>query len=438
MLRKGIFGALLAALLLTGCSMQTVDKMYCLPKRSEEYNNLQSVIDKAMIGLSYCAPLTGENQQTVQMADLDGDGVMEYLLFAKGSAEKPLQILIFQRTEEQYTLAWSIESYGAAFDQVEYVQMDGQPGVELVVGRQLSDQILRAVSVYTFSSGQAEELVTANYTKYLCCDLDLDTVSELFVLCPGQTDMDNGVAEIYRMADGVMVRSPEVNMSEPVDKLKRIITGALYGGQPAIYVASAVEENAIITDVYACVDGVFTNVSLSNESGTSVQTLRNYYVYADDIDDDGAVELPDLITMPPVDGAETAQEQYLIRWYALYPNGEEIDKMYTYHNFTGGWYLELDKNWTGGITVVQQENAYAFYLWDASDNQPEKVFTVFVFSGQDREEQAVAEDRFVLYKADTAAYAARLEPASGNIGVTQQMLIDSFHLIRQDWKTGET
>jgi len=75
---------LCAALLLSGCAMRTVEEMYALPRRSEEYNHLQSAIDAAMDGLSYSAPISGENQQTVQSADLDGDGVDECLVFAAG------------------------------------------------------------------------------------------------------------------------------------------------------------------------------------------------------------------------------------------------------------------------------------------------------------------------------------------------------------------
>ena len=85
----------LTALLFTGCAMQTVEEMYALPKRSEEFNEMQSAIDTAMYGMTYASPQSGENQQTVQMADLNGDGVDEILVFAKGATEKPLQFLIF-------------------------------------------------------------------------------------------------------------------------------------------------------------------------------------------------------------------------------------------------------------------------------------------------------------------------------------------------------
>ena len=56
---------LLVAILFTGCNMSTIDQMYCLPKRSEDYLNLQSAMNSAMSGLEYHAPISGEHQQPV-------------------------------------------------------------------------------------------------------------------------------------------------------------------------------------------------------------------------------------------------------------------------------------------------------------------------------------------------------------------------------------
>ena len=440
MKKKGILCTMLlmAALLLTGCAVRTADQMYQLPKRSEDFNNLQSAIDMAMADLEYCAPLTGENRQTVQMADLDGNGDMEYLLFAKGSAERPLRILIFDEVMDSFVHTDTIESNGSGFDLVEYVQMDEKPGVEVVVGSQLSDQVLRSVSVYTFSQSQAETLMSANYTKFLTIDLDEDNRSELFVLRPGQTVTDNGVAELYGVEDGTMERSNEVNMSGPVDHLKRIVIGKLYGGEAAVYAASTVGDTALITDVFAVQNDMLTNISFSNESGTSVQTLRNYYVYADDIDNDGAIELPYLITMKPLDSQDEADRHDLIRWYTMKADGSEVNKLYTYHNFVGGWYMELDSQWASRIAVQRQGNNYAFYLWDTGYQEAQKVMTVFALTGQNREVMSAEADRFILLKTESITYAASLEPAAQSYGITQQMVMRSFHLIQQDWKTGET
>ena len=42
----------MAALLFSGCAARTIEEMYALPKRSEEYNHLQSIIDSALYGMS--------------------------------------------------------------------------------------------------------------------------------------------------------------------------------------------------------------------------------------------------------------------------------------------------------------------------------------------------------------------------------------------------
>lgn len=435
---KCIILVLLAALTLSGC-MRTVDEMYRLPKRSEEFQDLQVAMDKAMSGLEYCAPLAGENQQTVQMADLNGDGIQEYLLFAKSDSERPLRILIFRKTGDTFLLAQTIESNGSSFDQVEYVQMDDTGGVELVFGSQLADQVLRSVSVYTFSDDLSGTLlVSANYSRFLTVDMDEDGRSELFVLRPGQSETDKGVALIYGVESGTLERTNEIKMSQPVENLKRVLVGDLHGGQPAVYVASAVDETALITDVYTFTEGKLANVSLSKETDTSVKTLRNYYVYADDIDNDGVVELPSLMPMKTVEESATPDRHQLICWYAMTASGDEVVKCYTYHNLVGGWYLELDSEWADRLMVLSQGSHYEFYAWDEAYESTQRLLTVYVLSGKDRVEQATADGRFLLYNTDKVIYAAALETAARAYGITQEGVTRNFKLIQQDWKTGET
>lgn len=185
-------------------------------------------------------------------------------------------------------------------------------------------------------------------------------------------------------------------------------------------------------------EGQFTNISFSNESGTSVQTLRNYYIYADDVDNDGVLELPSLIIMQSLDPRRQGEKQYLIRWYAMDLLGNEIDKCYTFHNFVGGWYLELDSAWADRVSVVQDGSDYVFHVWDEGLRKYETVFSIHALTGAGRDEQAQEAERFALYRTDSVVYAAKLEAAAVDYSVTKDDLISWFKLIRQDWKTGET
>ncbi len=425
----------LVTILLAGCNMMTIDQMYCLPKRSEQSLNLQAAIDEAMVNLEYAAPISGEHQQPVQMVDLDGDGSIECLVFAKGSGEKPIKVLIFRCVDDIYVLSDTLEGSGTAIEQVQYVPFSGKPGVEMVIGKQVSEQVVRPVSVYSMVEGKMEQLLTTHYTSFICADMDADGQSEIMILRPQEDASKNGVVELYSMSNGVVERSQEVTMSRPADSIKRIMVSRLNDGIPAVYVASDMDGSAIITDVYAMVNDAFTNVSLSNESGTSVQTLRNYYVYADDIDRDGILELPALI---PLSGTTNGSKdaQYLIRWYSMNSDGSVVNKLHTYHSFTGGWYLELDEKIVSNIRVAQLGNSYEFSILE-ENKQSSKLLTLYVFTGQEREELAVADNRFVLYRSESTVYAAHLDVASASYNITQESLKNGFHLITQNAANGQ-
>ncbi len=430
----------LLALLLTGCVLRTTDQMYCLPRRSQEYEALQAAIDDVMSGLKYCAPTSGENQQTLQMADLDGDGQEEAVLFAKsGENTDPLRIFVFEPTENGYSVLAELRGAGSAFEQVEYVQIDGQPGLEMVVGRQVGEGVPHSLAVYGFSAGKAQRLLSTGYTRFLTTDLTSSGSRELFVLTQDE-ETGKGRAELYLWGEEGMERSAEAVMSVSADKIRRLMPGNMCANTPAVFVASVYDETTISTDVYALLDGRLTNVSLSNESGTSVETIRNYYVYADDMDGDGLIELPKLL--PQAGAEETSGEaQGLIRWYNLTRSGGERDKLITYHNYAEGWYLILPEAWQDRISVLPGSDgsaeSYVFGHWK-EDGTMERLFTVYAFSGEDRETRAGAAGNFELGRKDDVIYCAALGTGAQASTLSQEDVSGLFHFIQIAWKTGET
>lgn len=434
--KKTAFAALIfwICMMSAGCAI-TVEQMYCLPQRSERYDNLQVVMEQAMDSLEYCAPVAGQNQQIVQMADLDGDRNSEIILFAKGGEEMPLKILLFAPDGEGYSYVTTIESTGTGFDQVEYVQMDGKPGLEIIVGRQVSDQVLGNVSVYSYSGGQIHQLLNTNYIKFLTVDLDADSRRDLFVIHPGMEDADRALACVYSIDQTEVERSAEAELSVPGENLKRIITGTLQTGERAVFVASTAGEETIITDVFALVQESFVNVAASSETG--VNTLRNYYVYADDIDMDGVVELPELITLKtPADEDANARE-HMIRWYSLTSDGRQEEKLYSYHNYLEGWYLEMDPQSVSRMFLLRDDTGgYQFHLWEEREDR-KLLFTVYRMTGEQRMDVMQRDELQEIYKTDNVVYAVKLEQAALEQGLTLEEITKRFHLIQTDWNTGE-
>lgn len=422
------------ALLLTGCGARTIDEMYCLPRRSERNNNLRTAIEASMSGRVYAAPVSGSNQESVQTADLDGDGKEEYVVFTKVLQDDSLQILLFnQMDDEKYELWETIVCKGASIEQVQYADIDDKPGCELIVGTQLNEKVTKTVSLYSFASGQTTKIKSMIYIKFVVCDLDRNGRSELMVIQNGEAEADSGSVRLYSYSDGNVVGSVEAKLSVPPEHIRRIAVNKLDSGEPAVYVASASNENAVITDIFALRDETFSNISQSTDLGTSMQTLRNYFIYAEDLNNDGILELPSLLSM-----MYNTTEQNLIRWFTIDINGRETDKLYTFHNIEDGWYIQLDGQWIDRFAAEKNETIYSFYMWNNSYGTAVPVFTVYTLTGKDRDIQAQEQNRFPLYRGEDVVYAAKLESGSAIYGMTESYLRSNFHLIRQDWKMTES
>lgn len=434
-------GVLLAALgitaLCSGCFVQSADELYALPRQSDAYYKLQealdSVVPKDAVALG---PDFGPNQQAVQMINLDNDPQDEVLAFVKAAGEKPLKVYIFDRTGDTYENTAVIEGDGAAFDSVEYVQLDGKPGMEILVGKRLGGEILKSLSGYAYEDGNLVELMAANYAEYTVADLDTDGFQDVFLLRMG-TEESRGVAELYRYHQGgLMEREQEANLSPEARDVKRIVTGQVSPGIPAVFVASAYEEDTIVTDIFAYRNQVFQNIS----SGLSVKTVRNYNVYATDIDGDGVIEMPNPVALPSnVAGEDT---YWTIDWYNLSPDGVTQTKMTTFHNYPGGWYLELPGSWRGRLSVerskeVEGVRGYCFRKWNGRGRETEEIFTLYAFTGENRETLAVADGRFLLAEKGETAYAAVLGESDWAKALNQEEMKEMFRFIHVDWNSGE-
>ncbi len=438
----GLFGLAALCMLLTGCLVQSMDELYMLPRQSEEYYDLQQAIDTVMTeGTSYAAPSSGSNQQPVQLADLDGDGEDEAIVFLRGSGENPLKLYLFDLVGETFENIAVIEGSGSSFDSVEYVQLDDEPGVEIVVGRQVSDQVLQALGVYSLHGDHVVELMNCNYTEYTVADLTGDGLGDVFVLrfdAEGRT----GVAELYTCVDGIMEREPEASMSTGVDSIRRIISGRIENDVPAVLVVSTFEESGIITDVFAMRGDVFTNITSGPGTDLSALTVRNYYVYATDVDSDAQIELPEPQQLTPAEGTEGTDTYWIIHWYSLSIDGTRTRKMTTYHNYSGGWFLVLPDEWLDGLSVSRSEEVsgvrgYVFSHRADTDEPAEEILTIYAFTGDERNTLAQSDGRFILGTKGDTTYAASIGSDVWARKLSEEEVKQRFQYIQIDWNTGE-
>jgi len=439
----------------TGCGSLTgdVDDLLSIPKIASEFSQLQEEIDKIMDASSeYAAPIGGANRQSVQLVDLNSDGVQEALVFTRTTHENPLKLCLISAVDGGYALKAEEELSGLNFTYVGYYDLNGDGLQEIIVGRTMGTGLSKAISVYTVNDDGFYELLSSTFTGYTVLDLNRDDQPELVMIRKNQSDLINTV-EVYKylISENALVLENSSQLSAGIDSVKLIKTGNLIDDIPAVFITSQYQTDSLITDIFAYREGKLENIALDKWTGVSREIIRNYSVYGSDIDSDGVFELPKVVEVEPYESMRSSSTFYKIIWrrYSLW--GAALDAMQTYHNYFDGWYFILPESWSNAVTIdrrdyVSGERTIVFSLFYRNLPEPIDALSIFTLTGDNKHDRLAIADRFQISNSSTrrasgsAIYAAYLYnlPASMSVyDIDKSYVIDSFRLISTDWLTEE-
>ena len=277
---KRMLGGLLLVVCLLGlggCVFGSVDEMYALPKSSEAYVNLQAKINEEKGTGEYIAPLNGENRQTIQLVDVDEDGLQEAVAFFRDAdADTPLRIVIFKQDDQgEYQVYARIQGVGSEIDSIEYVNLGGAGESDVLVSWQAGSS-LRTLVGYTITDGQPTEIMRSAYDRYLTADLDGDGQEEV-VLAQAEEESSSTRIEYYDSRDGVLTLTATSPLSDGTTDISSWSAGWLEETVPALFVTSYFGRDVLLTDVFVLDDQQgLRNIAWNPETRRSDSTFHYY------------------------------------------------------------------------------------------------------------------------------------------------------------------
>lgn len=428
--RPGAF-LLLAALLfcLSGCYSGNIDQYFSLPMASEEYRQLQSLIDEELAsGSEYAAPIHGSYRQSVQLSDVDGDGADEALAFFRDAAKNP-KINIYDSENGEYRLALSISGEGSSIRRIDYADLTGDGQKELLVSWQISSG-LSVLGVYSLAGWSGDVLLSTDSAEFVTGDINRDGCDELLNLRAANST--TYLVDQYTFPLGQEPQATSAALSAGISALQRLRMVTLAGDAPALLAESTLTTGDLVSDLFVCRDGSLINLTMNRTTQIS-ETRRSYsLVYAQDIDGDGSTEIPH----PQQLYSRGDEVFWSIAWFRYDASGRASTIMTTYHCVTDNWYLVLPSGWDVGLTVrrddsVSGERAVILSRL-RSDGSLEDYAAVYAITGENRYERARLDNRFLLQEEGTTVYAAKILD-----GKTDENTIRSrFHVIYTDWSSG--
>lgn len=408
---------------LSGCYTGAIEQYFSLPKPTEEYLQLQSLIDQELAsGSEYAAPSGGSYRQSVQLVDLDGDGSEEALAFFRDAGEA-LKICIYAADNREYSQILAIQGEGASVGSVEYADLDGDGLLELIVAWQIGAG-MRLLSVYQLSDWSGRVLLTADCSEFLVTDMDQDGQSDLMVL--RSTGTGSYWADMCRFSQQASPAVSTAALSPGISVLRRVRAVCVIGDVPALLVESTCDNGELVSDLLVSQAGELVNLIPDG------QTRRSYTsAYAQDINGDRCIEIPD----PAQLYSQTGDLFWSITWYGYDRYGTAYPRLNTYHCYDDGWYLILPSGWENGLTVRRDDSIAgerAVILSRVSaDGSINDLLTIYTLTGDNRMERAQIAGRFVIVEEDSTVYAARI-----TTGTTEEEVRENFKIIYAEWSTG--
>ncbi len=425
-----LLGALTLIWLLSGCSFfSSAESLFTLPQLPIEYTDLSDQIHALIAdGYEYASPTGGRNIQSVQMVDLDGDGDEEAIaFFRRSSDEKPLKIFVYRADADGFDPLGTVESSGTAIDSVYYRDLTGDGKLELVVGWRIAPDV-QTVAVYEIGR-EPKMLMQSGYVRFSVEELNGDGIPSLLIL--RADDEGTSLAEFYSWQEDALSVSYATRLSGTMAELSRgsVVSGVLKDEIRAVFITGVSDEGDVTTDILTYREGVgLVNVTMDPWTGRSGSARSYLQLRPQDIDGDGAVEVPDPLT------DESGQTTGVVEWRRYNEWGRSERVTATYHDPSGSWYFVLPEAWWGKVTVSTAERgAYEVQTTLRVGDKEAAVF--YILTGENRENRAMRGNRIVLKRQTGTVYAAELLSGAEDLELTETVLRQNFKLITNQWTT---
>ena len=433
---------LLSLLLLGGCTFPSGDDLLAAPRPSTNYQTLQVELEDLLAsGVSYTAPTGGENRSSIQLVDLDGDGVEEAIAFFRGSTSATsnnFQIYIYKRQGDQYVCTGTVEGQGTAVQSVDYpvITPDGRRG--MVVTWRLTGDGTGALTMCDFDNACVPGvLLETEYSAMELTDLTGDGARDLLLLTtdPG----GRRVARLYQYQDDELLLAGEAATSPETVSVERMRSGRVQMNQPAVFAEERMASGVgLTTDIFVYNNDTLINLALDGEDSITRSTYRPVSVYATDINADGITELPRAVLMAGYTDAAASDAVFMLDWYVYSVDRPPVAVATTYDNISDGWRLNIDAAWHDRITAVKTTDSglssvtFSEYI---SANQQIPLFTIYTATGSTREYYAGRSDLLQLGESAQAVYFARIadDAEQSALAISEQDIKNGFSLVKQDW-----
>ncbi|HCA05463.1 MAG TPA: hypothetical protein DEO32_06170 [Ruminococcaceae bacterium] len=429
------------ALLLGGCRFSGFAESDMLrpPRTTGDEAEIENLISSAAPGgytLKY--PKSGTHRSAIVTEDLDGDENDEAIAFfrEKGSVTG-VHMLVMHKDGDSWKVSADFETETADVDSIEFANLDGKNGKQILVGYATLTPNVNFLSCYSYRNGETDVIQTGspNYSAFYCGSLDNSGKSKVITLTifSPENEAKATMLEYDREKNRVFSKS-SVSMDPNVVKFKNVMFSDLSENVKGIVVDGSSASDETTTQV------IYFNKQLDvlrnplNAEKTGNQTKRSSSVISADTDNDMYVEIPTVSQLPDVSDHEKDIPAEAVTWNKFDTNTEKlVPKREVAVNYGYGYSIRLNDGWPkGGYTALNSSDGkvMTFYRVDKGKTGG-RLFEIKVFDIKDWDRANSNEDYTLIYKDTRYAYTFNNFEKEGGFAQTDDQIKTAFSVLNE-------
>ncbi|MBE6733602.1 MAG: VCBS repeat-containing protein [Ruminococcaceae bacterium] len=419
---------------LCGCDLFTMEteQMLVPPALTGDMAPIQEALNKSVNGeytLTY--PSSGEYRSAVLLYDIDGDNAFEAFAFYSqlDGDINYMHLNVISNDGKQWKSVSDQKIAAGGVDCVDFADLNSDGKAEIIVGWEIYGTSEKQLAVYSLENNVISQRLVHEYTSFLCCDLDSNNESELFIHHFNVANSMNS-AFLYTLDKDGAVQLSSCAMDKAVRSVATPVLSTLSSGQPAIYI-DEVKSIGNITEVLFLEKGTLVNPLLDTETGENTKTLCMSNVSIADINADEIIEIPISEEMLSTVNEEPTKKVFYTKWCSY--NGEGLTtQQTTLLNTADGYYLLVPEKWLGNIALTRdtQSRSRTIYAYDVAENTigaPLAFYTV-VSINRWNEFKENNKDIIEISRNSMYVFAGRVYKGESSLSITEQELKGMFFL----------
>ncbi len=342
-------------LCLCSCGVYSVDtnELLSTPRLTGKMYDIEKALKKSISGgytLEY--PKLGKKRSAVILEDVDGDKTKEAFVFYSVSdpENKYMHLNIVEEENEKYKSKYDFKIVASSVEQIEFCDFNADGKKEIVVGFDVFGNNDKTLVAFRYENGKLYELMTNEYTGFLCCDLIGNGKNQLLIQKITAKDNTN-TATLFGFNNKGFSKVSSCNLDGNVSAISNTVLSNLSTGEPAVYI-DEIKGVGAITEVLFVSKGMLVNPLLNmDDKGGTMKMLRLAGIPIADINNDKIPEIPVAMTLPNADKNSSETLDY-IKWCSF--NGEMLTvKRIDLVNVIDGYSLIVPARWVGNIAAVK-------------------------------------------------------------------------------------